>query len=38
MKNMKDTYERTELEIIKFTSEDIIITSILREQDELEKI
>ena len=31
---MEDIYERTELEIITFKSEDVITTSIPREEDE----
>lgn len=34
----KELYERTELEIIKFQTEDVITTSIKREADEMENI
>lgn len=35
---MKESSERTELEIIKFQTDDVITTSLTREQDELSEI
>lgn len=39
MKELKESYERTELEIIKFSTEDIIATSgIEYEEDEISRV
>lgn len=39
MKELKESYERTELEIIKFRTEDIIATSgIEYEEDEISRV
>ena len=35
---MKESYERTELEIIVFQTEDVIAVSGLGEEDELERV
>lgn len=35
---MKELYESTELEIIKFKTEDVITTSVTPEEDELSEI